>query len=31
MPLFPFFMNIEGATGLIVGTGKHAQEKIQRL
>ena len=31
MPLFPFFMNIEGVTGLIVGKGKHAQEKIQRL
>ena len=31
MPLFPFFMNIEGANGLIIGTGKHAQEKIQRL
>ena len=31
MPLFPFFMNIEGANGLIVGTGKHAQEKIERL
>ncbi len=31
MPLFPFFVNIKGAKGLIVGTGKHAQEKIQRL
>lgn len=31
MPLFPFFMNIEGKKGLIIGTGKHAEEKIQRL
>lgn len=31
MTLFPFFVNIEGANGLIIGTGKHAQEKIERL
>lgn len=31
MALFPFFIDIEGKEGLIVGTGKHAQEKIQRL
>ena len=31
MPLFPFFMNIEGKLGLIIGNGKHALEKIQRL
>ena len=31
MPLFPFFINIEGASGLIVGGGKHALEKIQKL
>lgn len=31
MVLFPFFVNIEGKEGLIIGTGKHAQEKIKRL
>ena len=31
MTLFPFFINIEGAYGLITGGGKHALEKIQRL
>ncbi len=31
MPLFPFFVNIEGVLGLIIGSGKHAREKIQRL
>ena len=31
MALFLFFVNIEGARGLIIGTGKHAEEKIQRL
>lgn len=31
MALFPFFVNIENKEGLIIGTGKHAQEKIQRL
>lgn len=31
MPLFPFFMNIKGASGFISGGGKHALEKIQRL
>ena len=31
MALFPFFVNIEGKEGLIIGTGKHAQEKIERL
>lgn len=31
MPLFPFFVNIEGKQGLIIGGGKHALEKIQRL
>lgn len=31
MALFPFFINIEGANGLITGGGKHALEKIQRL
>lgn len=31
MPLFPFFMDIRGADGLIVGGGKHALEKVRRL
>ncbi len=31
MPLFPFFINIEGAEGLIIGGSKHALEKIGRL
>lgn len=31
MPLFPFFMDIRGADGLIVGGGKHVLEKVQRL
>ena len=31
MALFPFFINIENAHGIIVGTGKHAAEKIERL
>ena len=31
MALFPFFVNIEGKEGVIIGTGKHAQEKIERL
>ena len=31
MALFPFFINLEGARGLIVGTGRHAQEKIEKL
>lgn len=31
MALFPFFINIEGTEGFIVGTGKHAREKIKRL
>ena len=31
MALFPFFIDIEGKEGLIIGTGKHAQEKIKRL
>ena len=31
MALFPFFINIEEKEGLIIGTGKHAQEKIKRL
>ena len=31
MALFPFFVNLENASGLIIGTGKHAQEKIERL
>lgn len=31
MALFPFFVNIENAHGLIIGTGKHAQEKIEKL
>ena len=31
MALFPFFINIEGKEGLVIGTGKHAQEKIKRL
>ena len=31
MALFPFFVDIEGKEGLIIGTGKHAQEKIKRL
>ena len=31
MALFPFFVNIEEKEGLVIGTGKHAQEKIERL
>ena len=31
MPLFPFFMDIRNADGLIIGGGKHALEKAQRL
>ena len=31
MALFPFFMDISGKEGLIVGGGKHALEKVQRL
>ena len=31
MALFPFFVNIEGKEGLVIGTGKHAQEKVKRL
>lgn len=31
MALFPFFIDIKGKEGLIIGTGKHAQEKIKRL
>ena len=31
MALFPFFVDLEGKEGLIIGTGKHAQEKIKRL
>ena len=31
MALFPFFMNIEGKEGLVIGSGKHAQEKMERL
>ena len=31
MALFPFFINIENAHGIIIGTGKHAVEKIERL
>lgn len=31
MTLFPFFMNIEGAKGIVIGGGKHALEKIERL
>lgn len=31
MALFPFFINLEGTKGLIVGSGKHAQEKIEKL
>lgn len=31
MALFPFFVDIEGKEGLIIGTGKHAQEKIKRF
>ncbi len=31
MVLFPFFINIEGAKGLIIGGSKHALEKIGRL
>ena len=31
MALFPFFINIEGAKGLVVGSGRHAQEKIEKL
>jgi siroheme synthase-like protein len=31
MALFPFFINLKGVSGLIVGTGKHAQEKIEKL
>ena len=31
MALFPFFMDISGKRGLIIGGGKHAWEKIERL
>lgn len=31
MALFPFFMDISGKRGLIIGGGKHAGEKIERL
>ena len=31
MALFPFFVNIENQEGIIIGTGKHAQEKIEKL
>lgn len=31
MALFPFFMDISGKYGLIIGGGKHALEKIERL
>lgn len=31
MALFPFFVNIEDKEGVIIGTGKHAQEKVKRL
>ena len=31
MPLFPFFTDLRGADGLIIGGGKHALEKVQRL
>lgn len=31
MPLFPFFMDIRDADGLIIGGGRHALEKAQRL
>ncbi len=31
MALFPFFVDIEGKEGLIIGTGKHAQEKNKRF
>lgn len=31
MALFPFFVNIEGAKGLVIGTGTHAREKVERL
>ena len=31
MALFPFFVNIENVQGLIIGTGKHAMEKIEKL
>lgn len=31
MALFPFFRNLEGQLGIIVGGGKHALEKVERL
>lgn len=31
MALFPFFIDITGKKGIIIGGGKHALEKIQRL
>lgn len=31
MALFPFFRNIEGAEALIIGGGRHALEKVERL
>ena len=31
MALFPFFVDIENKTGIIIGTGKHAQEKREKL
>lgn len=31
MTLFPFFVNIKGKMGMIIGGGKHALEKVERL
>ena len=31
MPLFPFFVNIKGAHGIITGGGRHALEKVEKL
>ncbi len=31
MAYFPFFIDIKDATGLIIGRGKHALEKIEKL
>lgn len=31
MALFPFFVDITGKTGIIIGGGKHALEKIQKI
>ena len=31
MALFPFFINLENVQGYVIGSGEHAQEKIEKL